>query len=253
MGWPEETIANCRLILGDCREVLPTLARVDAVVTDPPYGVGLQGKRAHGGRGHGRYQQGDDRVRPGHYSHADSPEYVATVVIGVIEQCRNLAPSVVVTPGTRNLWLYPPADDVGCFYSASGTGRGHWGFTCMQPILFYGKDPYLRLGLGARSNSCGKFDPTDANTIDHPCAKPLAMMCWLVNRASLEGMTVLDPFMGAGTTGVACTQLGRAFIGIEIEPRYFDIACRRIEEAYRQPELFVRVATKPQQLSLRVG
>jgi site-specific DNA-methyltransferase (adenine-specific) len=72
-------------------------------------------------------------------------------------------------------------------------------------------------------------------------------MRWLVNRGSLRGMTVLDPFMGSGTTGVACAKLERRFVGIELEPRYFDIACRRIEAAYRQPDMFVPRPEKAKQ------
>ena len=72
---------------------------------------------------------------------------------------------------------------------------------------------------------------------EHPTQKPAPLMVWCVLKTS---GTVLDPFMGSGTTGVACARLGRRFIGVEIEPRYFDIACRRIEQAYRQPDLFVQ-------------
>lgn len=76
-------------------------------------------------------------------------------------------------------------------------------------------------------------------------------MRWAVLRASRIGETILDPFMGSGTTGVACVKLGRKFIGIEIEERYFDIACRRIEEAYKQPDFFVPAPQpKPEQLSM---
>ncbi len=214
-------IGTATLYLGDCREVLPTLGHVDAVIMDPPYGVQLKAKRA-------KQRGGGVKVRAGQYGHEDSPAYVRTVVIDALERCRMLAPAVTVTPGIRNLWLYPPADDLGCFFSAAGTGLGRWGFTCMQPILYYGKDPYLAQCMGSRPNSHGQTYPNDANTQAHPCAKPLPMMLWLVSRASLEGMTVLDPFMGSGTTGVACVRLGRPFIGCEIERRYFDVACERL-------------------------
>ena len=82
---------------------------------------------------------------------------------------------------------------------------------------------------------------------EHPTQKPVSLMCHIVGVSSRSGATILDPFMGSGTTGVACARLGRRFIGIEIEPRYFDIACRRIEAAYRQRDLFVEPppAAKP--------
>ena len=217
---------------GDCLDILPTLeaGSVDAVITDPPYGVRLSAKRA-------KNRDGSVTVRNGTYSHEDTPEYVERICVPAIELCREIAQAVVVTPGTRNMWKYPEASDVGCFYSGAGTGMGRWGFTCMQPILYYGKDPYLAARLGARPNSCGQTYPNDANKQDHPCAKPIRMMLWLVGRASLPGMTVLDPFMGSGTTGVACVNTGRNFIGIEIDRGYYEIAERRIAEAQQQMRL----------------
>jgi site-specific DNA-methyltransferase (adenine-specific) len=208
---------------GDCRDVLATVGHVDAVITDPPYGVGLEAKRA-------KQRDGDIKARDGSYSFDDTAEYVSGVVVPVIDKCRHIAKSVALTPGTRSLWLYPPADDVGCFFSAAGTGMGRWGFTCSQPILYYGSDPFLRTSQGARANSCGQTYPNDANTYDHPCVKPIRMVRWLVGRASLPGETVLDPFMGAGTTLVAAKDLYRHAIGIEIEERYCEIAAKRLEQ-----------------------
>lgn len=79
----------------------------------------------------------------------------------------------------------------------------------------------------------------------HPTQKPIAVMEWCLG--FVEGETILDPFMGSGTTGVACVKLGRRFIGIEIEEKYFDIACKRIEEATKQPDLFIEQPKKPEQ------
>src|SRR5690606_23898717 len=81
---------------------------------------------------------------------------------------------------------------------------------------------------------------------EHPTQKPVSLMVWCLGFLP-KAETILDPFMGSGTTGVACVNLGRKFIGIEIEPRYFDIACRRIEEAYRQPRLFTEPKPAPKQ------
>lgn len=74
---------------------------------------------------------------------------------------------------------------------------------------------------------------------DHPTQKPIGVMIWVLQQLQPTAHTILDPFMGSGTTGVACARLGRKFIGIELEPKYFDIACRRIEEAQRQKDLFI--------------
>ena len=210
---------------GDCREVLPELL-FDAAITDPPYGVGLTAKRAK--------QRGGGVVsRPGSYSFDDTADYVSSVVVPVIDAVRAACRRVTLTPGTRNLWLYPPADDVGCFFSAAGTGMGRWGFTCMQPILYYGSDPYLgkRFWFACpNSPSGGAYVPNDANQIDHPCAKPIKMWRWLVNRASGPSDVLVDPFLGSGTTLRAAKDLGRRAIGIEIEERYCEIAAKRLQQ-----------------------
>lgn len=209
---------------GDCREILPLLSGFDVVITDPPYGVGLEAKSA-------KRRGGGVVRRAGTYSVPDTPEYIASVVIPVIAMCIERSKAVAVTPGIRNLWLYPPADDLGGFYSAAATGMGKWGFTAIQPILYYGSDPYLRTRQGSRSNSHGQTYPNDANDIDHPCAKPIRMWRWLVSRASLPGEVICDPFMGSGTTLRAAMDLGRCAIGIELEERYCEIAARRLQQA----------------------
>jgi len=237
MSWSVriETVGNATLVLADCREWLasvPECFRVDAVITDPPYGVEFSGKAAHH-RG-----KKFTKATEGYASTDDTPEYVENVVVPAFNQALARATRAAITPGTRNMWLYPRPADVGTFFSASGTGLASWGFCCSQPILYYGKCPYLAKSMGSRPNSMGQSYPNDANETGHPCAKPLPQMTWLVNRVTLDGETVLDPFMGSGTTGVACVQINRKFIGVEIEPTYFDIACRRIDQAQRQQRLF---------------
>ena len=81
----------------------------------------------------------------------------------------------------------------------------------------------------------------------HPNEKPLGLMQHIIDHHSVKGDTILDPFMGSGTTLVACQRLGRAGIGIELDRGYFDIACRRVEEAMRQPDLFIPPAPAPVQ------
>lgn len=240
-------IGNATLYHGDCRDWLgdlPGCFRVDAVITDPPYGVSFSGKVAK------RRDGGITKGKSGYVAaFEDSPEYVRAVVVPALESALAIASRGAVTPGTRNMWFYPLPDDVGTFFSAAGTGLTSWGFCCSQPILYYGKCPYLAARNGARANSMGQSYPNDANSVGHPCAKPLPQMNWLVNRASLSGETVLDPFMGSGTTGVACALLGRKFIGIEVDRAYFDIACRRIEMAQSQPALFSESEMKQAELN----
>ena len=234
-GVRREVIGACELYLGDCREVLPTLGKVDAVVTDPPYGIGLE-KKTSDYRGSKFFDHGES-LRASKLYHDDA-EHVRLLVQTVLPVALARAERGLVFSGPAMLWAYPEPASVGSVFTLAGAGRTAWGFQCTHPVLFYGKDPYLQDGKGGRPNSF-KDDQPNTEKIDHPCPKPLSWMKWAVARASRVDETILDPFMGSGTTGVACVKLGRRFIGIEIEPNYFDIACRRIEAATQQPDLFV--------------
>jgi len=221
--WREEVLADgVRLICGDCLEVLPTLGCFDAVVTDPPYGVGLG-------------QAGPTSIgKTAYASFEDTPEYLRTVCVTAIKECLARGWRVVMTPGNRNCFAYPAPDEIGAIYNPAGAGFSRWGFTTSQPILYYGKDPH---SPAKKPQALLSTELTEKN--GHPCPKPIKLMQWLVARASLPGERVLDPFMGSGTTGVAAVKLGRKFTGIEIDESYFSIACRRIEAALREPDMFI--------------
>jgi DNA modification methylase len=214
------SIGDCRLILGDCLEVMaafPPCFRVDAVVTDPPYGVEFVGKATKHTGASGGYTGGDNELGP-----------------SVVEMALKIAERAVIFPGSRLMFDYPRPYEIGCVYCPSGAGLGRWGFTTMHPMLYYGKGlPHTRQA----PSGFHSFATSEPN--GHPCPKPVKWMEWAIAKCSLPGHTILDPFMGSGTTGVACAKLGRKFIGIEIDPGYFDIACRRVEEAYRQPDMFI--------------
>ena len=126
----------------------------------------------------------------------------------------------------------------------SGAGNGRWGWTCSHPILYYGRPPTNE----ATPNGFTSFDTAPPN--GHPCPKPLRWMKWAVNKASLPGELVLDPFAGSGTTGVAAVQLGRKFIGIERVESYFDIARARIADALARPDLFIEKPARAEPLEL---
>ena len=204
-----------KLYCADCMDVLPHLSGVDCVVTDPPYGVDFQGKNTkHTKRSNQGYVSGDS----------------ADVGPAAVARCVELFPVVVVMPGVRCAFDYPKPAEIGGVFCPSGAGLGRWGFIGIHPILYYGKCPYLARGMGHRPNSFSSFATQEEN--GHPCPKPVDWMLWLIEKATpFEGQTVLDPFAGSGTTGVACIKLGRKFIGIEKEPKYFDIAVKRIERA----------------------
>ena len=221
-----EKIGDATLYLGDCREILPTLGKVDAVVTDPPYGVGFKGK------------VNKNVIHSDGYaaSFGDDDNFISSVVLPAVKEALAKSDRGAVFPGCRQMWRYPAPVDIGDFFVQFGGGVTRWGFSSVNPILYYGKDPFLSRGMGSRPNSWLVSEIAEAN--GHPCPKPIGWMLKVVTRVSFPGESILDPFMGSGTTGVACARLGRKFIGIEIEPKYFDIACRRIEEAYRQGDMF---------------
>jgi len=230
MSRVEHIAEGVTLYLGDCREILPTLGKVDAVVTDPPYGVGLG---THLGAKDGRRDH--VLVKGSYASYDDTEENLIGTVIPAIRAALAKAKRGLVFCAGSNIWHFPRADLVGGVYLPAAQGRNKWGFTSFWPCLLYGQAPDLHLGARATAHR----STSSAEKSDHPCPKPLDWMKWSVGIASRVGETILDPFMGSGTTGVAAVKLGRKFIGIEIEPKYFDIACRRISEALKQPDMFI--------------
>jgi len=230
-----EQIGDCTLHLGDCLEIMPELGKVDAVVTDPPYGVRLGTKSGTRSR----------KTAKPYNAHPDTPDYIKSVCVPAVLLCRDLARTTIVTSGNRCMWLYPQPDDFGVWWNPAGTSMGRFGFQNVgTPLLYYGSDPRAgKKGLSS-SSPVGIAASRDEEN-GHPCPKPISITKWLVTKASLDSETILDPFMGSGTTGVACVQLNRRFIGIELDETYFDIACKRIEEAYKQPQLFPVEKPKP--------
>lgn len=230
-GKPSENpvvIGRATLYLGDCRDVLEMIA-ADRVVTDVPYGVA-------GGWGSG-LRKASGRGAKSDYQAAfeDTPQYIENVCAPAVASCVDRFASVAVTTGVKNLHLYPKPSHIGSFQYPGSTVMSCWGPMLWQPILFYGRDPHQgRLRPDSRRN-CNDVD----RGTDHPCPKPLMQWQWLVDRASLPGEIVFDPFMGSGTTGVACAALGRHFIGCELDPKHFDTACKRIEQAQRQGDMFI--------------
>lgn len=223
----EEIIGNARLILGDCRDVLPGLPKVDVVITDPPYGIG-------GGSG----TVGKARAHKHDYeSFDDTPENVKESVVPAFVAALAVANGRgIITPGPKCLTFYPEPTAFGCLHQPATVSLNMWGRSSAQPIFYYGRPP--RIGKDIGETTYRVTDSASHGAEGHPCPKPLQTMVQLVHLGSEPGHVVLDPFMGSGTTGVACMNLGRSFIGIEREPKYFEIACRRIEDAQRQGRMF---------------
>ena len=244
-----ETLAEgVTLYCGDCRDILPTLGKVDAVVTDPPYGIGLATKTSDF-RGSKHFDSGASLKASKLYE--DSPNHVRGLIKAVIPAALAMAERAVVFPGPAMLWAYPEPASLGSVFTPNGAGRTSWGFQCTHPVLYYGKDPFLQDGKGGRPNSHRDEQPNNEK-VDHPCPKPVAWMRWAIVRATRPNETILDPFMGSGTTGVAAVKLGRKFIGIEIEPKYFDIARKRISEALKQPDFFIEKPKPAKQEAMEI-
>jgi DNA modification methylase len=206
-------IGDATLYLGDCQDILPTLPKVDAVITDPPYGMRRDGKpkstSRHGGHKGYEFLGWDDGTPPRKVFEAIFELSNVQVIWGGNFFTQYLPPSMG--------WLFW---DKGQRISQSD---GELAFTNIQKAL--------------RVFTLNRAAIAQDGAV-HPTQKPLALIKWCIEQAG-HPQTILDPFMGSGTTGVAAVQMGRKFIGIEREPSYFDIACERIENAYKQGSLFV--------------
>jgi site-specific DNA-methyltransferase (adenine-specific) len=221
-----ETLAEgVTLYLGDCREVLPSLGRVDAVVTDPPYGIGYVRGTARSGLHRGM----------GANKHAGIP------IIGD-DKPFDPAPFLSLC-GNVMMWgadhFYKRLPDRGRWLAWNKLGTLEpWDSFCDVEFAWHSLEGASRIfsmmWKGLVADNAGESN----GFRDHPTQKPVRLMRWCIEQAG-DARTILDPFMGSGTTGVAAVKLGRRFIGIEIEPKYFDIACRRISEALKQPDLFI--------------
>jgi site-specific DNA-methyltransferase (adenine-specific) len=224
---PYWTSEDGRLVIyhGDCREILP-FVEADVTITDPPYGIGLVTKTSDY-RDSTAYDAGESMKASILYS--DEPEEIKSLIREVMPLILATTERAVVFPGPAMLWEYPAPRSLGGVFTMAGAGRTAWGFQCLHPVLFYGKDPFLVDGKGGRPNSL-KDDQPNREHFDHPCPKPLGWMKWAVNRASREGEVVIDPFMGTGTTLRAAADLGRKAIGIEREQAYCDIAIERLRQ-----------------------
>ena len=205
---------------GDCRDVLPTLEPVDMVLTDPPYGIaGTQNTKTRA------------RGQKNNYTmFADSPEYTAKTGVWAVEWLVARGIRCIVTPGNKCVCMYPNPDSFGCFYQPASVGLQSWGRADAQPILYYGRS--IHGGRSLPSQVCSwvltEHPPKDAR--GHPCPKPIGAWARLLRAGSAPGETVIDPFMGSGTTLRAAKDLGRKAVGIEIDERYCEIAAKMLAQ-----------------------
>lgn len=213
-----ETIGDATLYLGDCREILPTLGKVDALVTDPPYGIGMDGGKV----GRAEYEKLS-------WDKATDEDGIALA--------RGLARWCVIFGG--NYYSLPPS--------------GHWLIWDKQndPTTFADFEmAWTNLGKSSRMVRhlwSGPYMKVK-ETRYHPTQKPQAVMRWCIEQIQPLPASVLDPYMGSGTTGVAAVSAGCKFIGIEAETKFFDVACRRIEDASRRPDMFAQIERRAEEI-----
>lgn len=213
----KEVLAEgCELFLGDMLEILPTLGEFDACVTDPPYGIGIA-------------------ANPVRQKHAKSDWDDFAPDASTFELMRRKARHLIIWGG--NYFDLPPT-------------QGFLVWDKVQPENFS-----LAMCEQAWTSMQRPAKMFKRHVVsfakEHPTQKPDELMEWCIDQLPADVGTILDPFMGSGTTGVAAVKKGKAFYGIEREPKYFDIACRRIDDALKRPDLFIPIpAPKAKQESL---
>ena len=204
MSFEKVEIGNATLCRGDCREVLPTLPKFDLVLTDPPYGIGFAAQPTKWSR--------DNVARESEEWDDDAPDVMPIIAKGRLAMV--WGGNHFKLPLSRGWlsWVKPPG------LPSYGTTELCW----------------TNIAMPCRHLSCERCN---GDKEQHPTQKPIRLIKWCLSFAP-KAKTVCDPFMGSGTTGVACAEMGLQFTGIEREQKYFDIACRRIENAQRQSQLF---------------
>lgn len=239
----EERIGGQRLILGDCLSVMPLLGKFDHVISDPPYEDSLHASK-NSLRGRIRTDKGPDlkgldfagidAIRSKVVSQSSAACDGWAIFFCTVEGVFKWAEVINESPMKYKracIWVKPdctpqlngqgPAQGAECFVcSWAGVGVAKWNSGGKRGIYKHTVNPPDRQG-------------------GHPTEKPWRLFVEILQDFTNAGQTILDPFMGSGTTLVACQKLGRQGTGIELDPDYFDIACKRVDEATRQPDLFV--------------
>jgi len=218
-------IGDCTLYQGDCREILPLLPKVDAVVTDPPYGINF-GYSTH------------NDTEANFVDFMNALKGMSVALLQYPEEMMRLVCPVLGAPQEVLTWVY-----------GSNLPRQTrlWGFwnclvdpknskqPCRNPESSKVKNDLV---AGYDWREFPQVKNVSVEKTAHPCQVSVDLMLWVFD--CLYADIILDPFMGSGTTGVACVKTGRKFIGIELDPDYFDIACKRVREAYAQPDMFIQ-------------
>ena len=235
-------IGDCTLYQGDCLEIMSTLDKVDAVVTDPPYLLtsgGSESSHLGGCLAGGVYGNNGAIVLCN-----ITWQQIMRVCFDVIGEYG----SAYIMSNNRNI------EEALREFREVGFNLHNilvWDKKTVTPNRFYmNRLEFCIFGYKKKARYIANmgmdnlFSVANKKGSGHPTEKPIDLIrCW-IEQSTKRGETILDPFMGSGTTGVACAKLSRKFIGIELEPKYFDIACERIQKAYDQPDMFVEQPKK---------
>jgi DNA modification methylase len=198
---------------------MPLLGKVDACVTDPPYGIGasLESFKVGGKKNKSKVYDGDKK-------------WDSEVPVDAVKYILDMECSKIIWGG--NYFEVPPS------MRWLAWDKGQDGFSLADfELAWTDQNKAARIFRQSRNKEQSR---------QHPTQKPVALMQWCLGFLP-DAETILDPFMGSGTTGVSCAKMGRKFIGIELDPDYFDIACDRIQKAYDQPDMFVAPPEKAEQ------
>lgn len=239
-----EIIGDHVLYLGDCREVLPTLGKIDAVVTDPPYEFDTAGAGVFRSTRRNMDEIQAKGLADGFdHSLIQADQFGAAVVFAHNDQWAGLLPHLAAQFERYAICQWHKTNPM-------PVANRHY-----QPdteIYVHAWNPgFHPVGVLSAKKRFVIAPNGQDGSIDHPTVKPLAVMRKIV--ANVGGSSICDPFMGSGTTGVAALEAGRAFVGIERVEAYFDLACRRMEAAYNQPRLFADTASAAVQGDLLGG
>ena len=240
----EEIIGDCRLLLGDCREILPGLGRVNHIISDPPYEEELH-------KAVGKIRRNDGVLMPTSLGF-DGINLIRDEISGLcVSASEGWVLLFTLAEGVREwrdglqkfgakydtclAWIKPDAMPR---FNGQGAARG---FECA--VTAWCGTGYRSWNGGGKRGVFTHCVNTDRQG-EHPTEKPIPLMLELVELYTNQGETVLDPFCGSGSTGVACAKRNRKFIGIEQNEKWFDLACKRIRQAYAQPDMFIEPTPK---------
>lgn len=245
---------------GDCLEILPTLPPVDHVISDPPYESHM-----HAAKGEQRPADGATRkIRK------DGARQIPRLDFAAINEIRSDAAQLMTDCSRGWLLAFCTPEGIAPWRDAIEAAGARYKRACfwVKPDAapqFNGQGPSFAVepfvaawcgsGVSRWNGGGGKnylIEPRSAqkSESEHPTEKPLALMLRILDLFTDPGELICDPFMGSGSTGVAAIKLGRGFVGIERDPKYFDIACRRLSDALARPDLFVAAPPKEKQESL---